>query len=349
MRRLLLASPLALLGACGAGNHAPRIDNPAYASAQRLVDVGVGRCMNIYCAGEGSPTVVFDAGLANWSQIWGFVQPEIAKRTRACAYDRAGLGFSDASDRASDSANIVDDLHRLLTAADIKPPYVLVGHSYGGMNVRLYADLYPADVSGLVLDDPSHEDFGPRFLDMAIKLNPTGTAVEQYQERNKAEEAEGRKEDLACLDAATKGLVKGTPIYDKCVSTGQNLNYSPQINAVYPNLQRTPGFLKAKMSEEDAFDGASAQELRAARRPYGDMPLIVLTALHDCPTADETSLCVIETRVHKTLHEELAHLSTRGVERVVPKTGHDIHLDQPSAVIKAIDEVLDMTQAPTQK
>jgi pimeloyl-ACP methyl ester carboxylesterase len=305
--------------------------------------------MNIYCIGDGSPTVVFDAGLANWSQIWGFVQPEIAKRTRACAFDRAGLGFSDASERANDSTNIVDDLHRLLTAADIKPPYVFVGHSYGGMNVRLYADLYRGDVAGLVLDDPSHEDFRPRFLDLAVKLNPTGPTREEYVRRQKAEDAEGRKDDQACLDAATKGVVQGTKIYEKCVSTGQNLIYTPQINAVYPRLQQTPGFLKAKMSEEDAFDEASAQELRTARRSYGDMPLVVLTALRDCPTSDETSLCVIETRVHKALHEELAQLSTRGVERVVPKSGHDIHLDQPAAVIQAINDVLDMTQVPAKK
>ncbi|MBA8887644.1 pimeloyl-ACP methyl ester carboxylesterase [Dokdonella fugitiva] len=105
MRRAAVAL---LLAACTAGAHAARsnavVDDPAYAHPTRLVDVGGGRRLNLHCSGDGTPTVVFDAGLANWSQIWGLVQPVVARTTRACSYDRAGLGFSDAATRAGTSA-----------------------------------------------------------------------------------------------------------------------------------------------------------------------------------------------------------------------------------------------------
>jgi pimeloyl-ACP methyl ester carboxylesterase len=135
------------------------IDDPAYTHAQRSVEIEPGRSLNLYCTGKGSPTVVFDSGGGGETVDWATVQPVIAGHTQACSYDRAGLGFSDPAKRTSDSANIVDDLHRLLTAAAIKPPYVLVGASYGGLNVRLYADTYPTDVAGMVLVDSTSEDW----------------------------------------------------------------------------------------------------------------------------------------------------------------------------------------------
>lgn len=120
------------------------IDDPAYTHAQRLVEVESGRKLNLYCLGEEAPTVVFVSGLADDTSAWARVQPAIAAHTRVCSYDRAGLGYSDAGRRPADSANIVDDLHRLLNAASIRSPYILVGHSMGGMHVRLYADSYPS-------------------------------------------------------------------------------------------------------------------------------------------------------------------------------------------------------------
>lgn len=137
------------------------VTDRAYAVPQQLVDVGGGRRMNLYCTGTGKPVVVFDAGLGNWSQLWGLVQPIIAKRTTACSYDRAGLGFSDPSDGDGSSASIVADLHTLLANAKVTPPYVLVGHSYGGMSMRLFADKYFDEVAGMVLVDPSTRDLAP--------------------------------------------------------------------------------------------------------------------------------------------------------------------------------------------
>jgi pimeloyl-ACP methyl ester carboxylesterase len=306
------------------------IDDPAYASAQRLVDVGQGRRLNLYCIGTGTPTVVFDAGLANWSQIWGLVQPVVAHTTRACSYDRAGLGFSDAATRPGTSANIADDLHRLLHAAQIEPPYVLVGHSYGGMNVRLYTDLHRDEVAGLVLDDPSHEEHRQR----SMAAHPDAGLAERFA----AERAEGDRSALACLAAARAGFVPGTAIDAECISSGRNLRYSLEINAVYQRLQHEPNFLQARLWEDQAYDLDSPAQLMAARRSYGDLPLVVLTRAQSespsgLPEDAQGDLAV-------ALHEDLAGLSTRGVHRIVPDSSHDIHLDQPQAVIDAILDVL---------
>src|SRR5580692_6204902 len=127
---------------CAAEKTATIIDNVAYTQARRLVPIEPDRRLNIYCTGHGTPTVIFDSGLGDSTKAWGLVQPAVSAVTRACSYDRAGLGFSDPSLWPRTSANIVNDLHRLLRAAKIKPPYILVGHSSGGMNVKLYAETY---------------------------------------------------------------------------------------------------------------------------------------------------------------------------------------------------------------
>lgn len=259
--------------------------------------------------------------------MWGLVQPAIAKRTQACAYDRAGLGFSDPANRESSSANIVDDLHRLLQGASINPPFVLVGHSYGGMSMRLYADLYFADVAGMVLVDPSTRDLSP-----PRDALPLGAAVKMAQD-------DGVTEGLAqaCISAAETGFVKDSTIYRECVSEGSNPRYSDDINAVYIRLEQTPGFWKAWMSEKIAIDSSSADQVRSARRDYGSLPLVVLTqseAIGPDPKEDRWVKA----------HDEIASLSTVGVNRIVPDASHMIMLDQPQAVIDAVDDVLDQIE-----
>ena len=123
----------------------------------KLVDIG-GYQLHINCTGKGSPTVILEAGLGGDSRSWHEVQPEIAEFARVCSYDRAGLGWSDPGPKPRTSQQIVKELHRLLTKADIQSPYVLVGHSFGGYNVRLYASQHPEEVVGLVLVDANHHD-----------------------------------------------------------------------------------------------------------------------------------------------------------------------------------------------
>jgi len=121
----------------------------------RFIDVGTHR-LHVCCAGEGTPTVVFDSALAGSVLSWVFVQTEVAAFARTCSYDRAGMGWSDAGPMPRTLGRIVDELHRLLTLAEVRPPVVLVGHSYGGLVMQLYATRYRDDVAGMVLVDSAH-------------------------------------------------------------------------------------------------------------------------------------------------------------------------------------------------
>lgn len=129
----------------------------AHAGARKF-DIG-GFRLNLRCEGQGSPTVVLDAGAGDTLATWDWVLPEIRKLTRVCAYDRAGLGKSDPGPKPRSSERIVAELHELLKRARVLPPYVLVGHSFGGLNARLYAARNPDEVVGLVLVDATPEDY----------------------------------------------------------------------------------------------------------------------------------------------------------------------------------------------
>ncbi len=314
------------------------IDNPAYTHAQRLVEVEPGRKLNLYCTGKGSPTVVFDSGLTDETDVWALVQPAIAAHTQACSYDRAGSGYSDAGRRAGTSANIVDDLHRLLVAAAIKPPYIMVGHSYGGMNVRMYADTYPAEVIGIVLVDSSSEDWNESFW----KLDPKQQTFVQFH----AESEPGWQAQRECVKAASVGFVEGTNLYKQCVPA-PDPHFSDAINAGYLKVHLSLGYQQASLTELESVHDASADQLRATRRWFGPMPLIVLIASPGTtPGANETqSHRDAANRIHPFLADRMAALSTRGVVRPVPNSTHNIQMSQPDAVIAAILEVLQAATA----
>lgn len=144
-------------------------------------DVG-GFYLRMECEGNGSPTVVFDSGLAQLRDTWGVVPEQIAKSTRVCSYDRANVGESDSVDRKRTSANAVEELKTLLNQAGESGPYVLVGHSFGGLNARLFAISFPDEVRGLVLVDPSNED--------QYKLIPTYLSPDKADEYLRNESGE---------------------------------------------------------------------------------------------------------------------------------------------------------------
>src|SRR6476619_5964306 len=149
-----LVGLIAVLGLVGTvyESAAEAADVRAYPPPGQLVDVG-GYRLHINCTGTGSPTVVIESGWGDMSAAWGWVQPEVAKTTRVCTYDRAGMGWSEASPEPRVAREYAKELHTLLANAHETGPYVLVGHSMGGFTVLVYAHDYPADVSGLVLVD----------------------------------------------------------------------------------------------------------------------------------------------------------------------------------------------------
>jgi pimeloyl-ACP methyl ester carboxylesterase len=149
-----------------------------------LVDIG-GRQIFYSSSGKGSPTVILEAGLGDVSGIWDKVQPAVAEFTCVCSYDRAGQGRSDPASTPRTCRDMVDDLHALLAGAKISPPFILVGHSFGGMLVRLYASLYPEEIAGMVLVDAVHEDRDVGFeAVLSEELNARNKAYLQNPSRN---------------------------------------------------------------------------------------------------------------------------------------------------------------------
>lgn len=193
IRILLLLLYAALLTQCASAQGIKdRAQEPS--PPDGLVDVGGGRRLRVNCSGvnsEGSPTIVLESGAGESSSVWGRVQPEVAKLTRVCSYDRAGLGTSDPVPVPRTIVALTEDLHALLTSAKVPGPYVMVGHSLGGMLTRLYASYYPADVAGMVLVDSAHEDepdrglalIPPETLKEMLKQSRPEDMVPQSRER----------------------------------------------------------------------------------------------------------------------------------------------------------------------
>ncbi|MGH9908252.1 MAG: alpha/beta fold hydrolase [Pyrinomonadaceae bacterium] len=175
-RKPLVSFELALLAgiACGSESHDQTKPANSSSSFEEMVDVG-GYRLYINCLGkslQGSPTIFMDAGGFDSSETWEKVRPEIARFARVCVYDRAGLGRSERRpDPSYPSQEVVNDLHKLLVNANIAGPYLLVGHSFGGMNVRLYASQYPKEVVGMVVVDSVHEDEMDRWVTMIPREN----------------------------------------------------------------------------------------------------------------------------------------------------------------------------------
>jgi pimeloyl-ACP methyl ester carboxylesterase len=136
---------------------ATQIDQRTYSPPGEMVDVD-GHLMHINCIGEGGPTIILEAANLGMSAHWVRVQQQLAQSTRVCAYDRAGMGWSEAGPEPRDARQISSELHTLLKGAATEGPYVLVGHSYGGLYARMYAARYPKQVAGVALVDSSHPE-----------------------------------------------------------------------------------------------------------------------------------------------------------------------------------------------
>ncbi|MEZ4862159.1 MAG: alpha/beta hydrolase [Caldilineaceae bacterium] len=132
-----------------------------------------GHQLALYCMGTGTPTVILEAGLGGDHQSWAWVQPPVARLTRVCSYDRAGLGASDPGPKPRTGLTVAQELHQLLRTAGEAGPYVLVGHSFGGLFTRLYAHHYPDAVIGMVLVDAVHEDWWRRAQALLPPPTPT--------------------------------------------------------------------------------------------------------------------------------------------------------------------------------
>jgi pimeloyl-ACP methyl ester carboxylesterase len=291
----------------------------AFPAPGRLVEVGGGRRIQIDCRGAGSPTVVLESGLDHLGSLsWVAVHDSIAATTRVCAYSRAGIMWSDASDAAFDVTSVAHDLHAALAAAGERAPYVMVGHSIGGPYVLAFTHAYPAEVKGLVFVDASHPDQFARFRDVTGKsLVPPPGEVK--------------------LGAALgwTGLVR-------LMTAGATPPSWPL------ETQRVaPAFLPrsvAGLAKETPAVPATLAAAGAMRR-LGDRPLVVLTAGQPQPQAALDAMGVTREQgvrlrdVARSLHDDQASWTRHGRHEVVPDAGHYIQFDRPDVVIRAVREV----------
>lgn len=310
-----------------AASMAPPDEGRAFAVPHQLVDVG-GRKMNLYCSGEGDTTVVFDgpSGDAGW--VWFKVQPQVAQRTRACVFDRAGFGFSDPAPRPNTSKNVVEDLRKLLAGGGVKPPYILVGNSLGGANMQVYAYRHPQEVAGLVLVEAEHEDETRRLNKVT-----NGKIGEIY--------AMGAQQNQTRLAAAQQGMVPGSEAQLNCVGNPAEF-YGPTLGAGVLASTTKAAFWRANIGEADIIDTSDGQ-LRKLRRPFGALPMVVLTrgvSPYAVPGKPQSALNKATEDENFALQKEFAALSTRSRQRVVAGAGHIIEADRPQAVVDAVLEVL---------
>lgn len=296
-----------------------------YVAPGQLVDIG-GRRINLDCTGTGAPTVILMAGISSWSPVWYKTQPVIAQKTRVCAFDRASYGFSDPAPRPQILSDTVNDLHAALTAARIPGPYVLVGHSLGGVEARLYAQRWSQDVAGMILVDTSPAG------ELLIEANQPGLADDE-------EIDDWVSEELYCaLSAAHGPLEPSSPDYKEC-SKSLPGDTPAAFRKIWPRFF-TAAYAAAKVSLMSSLYTHRYDSVD--HRTLGAMPLVVLSA--ERSFSIDTPAGIRFWQAYKKAwyarHEALAHLSSRGVYRLIEGSGHAIQVDKPEAVIDAVDAVL---------
>jgi len=294
-------------------------DRRAYPPPGQLIDVG-GYKLHIFCMGEGSPTVILDHVGAGNSAQWGLVQPEIAKMTRVCADDRAGFGWSEPGPAPRDARQNMQELHALLTNAHIAPPYILVGHSFGGDVARLYADQYRDQVIGMVLVDP-----GTLFDTPGVppEINAQWQAEDQTIMR------------LAPL-LSRLGVMRLTAMAGLVPSHG---DLPAPSGAAFDALNLTTTFWDTLSAQNQAMPATSAQVLGASY-DYGALPLVVLSADQSTDRSRQ---------IWTELNAELATRSTKGIHRIVVGASHmalALDRDHAQATIAAIQQVVHAVRTP---
>jgi pimeloyl-ACP methyl ester carboxylesterase len=349
----------AALAICAAGTAAAADKPPAnapsdvssdsYTHPQQLVAIDGARRLNLFCLGTGTPAVLFEAGLGNTTSTWRHVQGQVATFTRACAYDRAGFGFSDPSTRAGDATNVVEDLQRLITTAPIPTPIVLVGHSLGGLFATLFAASHKDEVAGMVLIDPS---FAHQWEDFTahVPSDEAGTLYAKFREVT-----EGLRTCQALIRASAPGARPTAKEADCLPSAAMPEHPDNIVLATQTQQWLRPSQNDAMVSEAESFypttqggghPAVDDDELDSASGNLAAMPLVVLTA--DRTMASFPGLTDAQRAQFVAAwtagHDALARRSTQGKNVAVPDSGHYIQIDQPTVVVGAIRDVVNQVR-----
>ncbi|HLZ75031.1 alpha/beta hydrolase [Phenylobacterium sp.] len=293
----------------------------------KLVPLGDGRALYLYCEGAGAPVVVMDSGLGDDASSWRQVQDQIAAKakTRVCAYDRAGYGRSTGPAGPRDTKTEAADIAQMLQAAKLPGPYVLVGHSMASFNLRLFAYQHPKEVAGIVLVDPSADN------QMAVIAANSPSTLKMQEAQNAHTHA------CAAPDAS--------PAMLKSCAGPPPADLPPELSGKGVGIPPA-GYYAAQAAELDAFATIDSKQTVAAKRKLGAMPLIVLTA-SDTTKAPGLPQAEIDAgaKAWSRLHDEIAALSTKGVNRLVEGSGHYIQKQKPQVVIDAVAEVVAAARA----
>lgn len=285
-------------------------DMRAYPAPGQMIDVG-GYRLHINCVGTGSPTVVIDTGWGDWSGGWSRVQPEAAKTTQVCTYDRAGMGYSEAGPLPRTAEHFARELHVLLQHAGVPGPYVLVGHSLGGAPVRVFAHTYAADVVGVVLIDAMNPGAVGTHAPATTATPPEPSAV-LITNRFLT--------NLLTLPARV-GLVR--------FMTGPVAGLSPDDASAYTAHSVTVRSLEAAIEEGRGMQESLAQARRVTT--LGSIPLIVLS--HGLPEDDEEKW--------QREQSELLHLSSDSRQVFADQSHHNIQFEQPASATAAIVQMVE--------
>lgn len=303
----------------------------------RMLSVGDHR-LHVVTAGTGLPTVVFEAALGGSSISWALVQPKIAELTGTCAYDRAGMGFSELGPEPRTAQRIVDEIHAVLEAAAIPKPYLLVGHSFGGMTCRLFSAQYPEEVVGMVLLDPADPNTWSAPSREQLQKIWAGALLARQGALVARLGIARATADLARLGARRMARAMAVAMSGGLLAGHTGRLIAPidrvpaELRPMAAGFWIQPRFYQSLASQIQHMPESAAQVVGTPMKT--DMPLTVLSA---------SSLPVYE----KNQNEVLATRSARGRHIVVANSGHWIQLDQPEAVIEAIREMLPESRLPS--
>jgi len=288
----------------------------------KMIDIG-GRRIQLDCRGTGTPTVIFESGLDMYGSLsWSAVHDEIAKTTRACAYSRAGIMWSDPKNGVQNGKTIAEDLHATLIKAGELGPFVLVGHSLGGPYIMTYTKYYGSEVAGLVFVDASHPDQVQRFNEVG-KL-PSSNLMNL---RNKI----GAALNWAGVVRAVASTYDRSPNQPKSVFQAMNAYASTSFGPM--------------LKEEASIDGTLAEA--GTIRQLGNRPIFVLTAMAPMSEQGLKELKWTDAQasryqnVWEEMHNEEAAWSSHSIHQLIPDSGHYTQFDRPDLVIEAVRSVVE--------
>lgn len=302
---------------------ATKLDEQKYPPFGQMIDVG-GFRLHLFGTGKiDGPVVILEAGLGSHSLDWALVQSSVSEFARVYSYDRAGYGWSEESPNERTSINMVEELHTLLNKAGISGPYILVGHSLGGINVRLFASRYPNEVAGVVLVDSSHED---QFDNMPKLAVPNQTLIHLIN---------------------YLGIIRLLSYSAKYQATNEVYGKLPeniqQIKIVQDRATKT---IKT-VFRENSFIQTSLLQLKNDGGNLGNIPLIVITARQTMPPMDGSGITQEEIDkfhpIFLELQKDLLKKSAHSTQIFAEESDHNIPLRQPEIIVKAIQSIIECT------